>query len=87
MRQLLAFALLVACTAAEVAVAVVPGARAARVTALCGLLMVKAAIVLMLFMRAQPSQRATRLVWAALAVGIGYAVVLMMEAAFRAGVA
>ena len=80
------FVALVALTAAELGVALAPGDRATRVAALAGLLGAKVAVVLTLFMRAQASRRAARLTVAALATAIGFAVVLMLEAAWRAGV-
>ena len=42
-------------------------------------------MVLTLFMRAQARRRAARLTLAALATAVGFAVVLMLEAAWRAG--
>jgi len=43
-------------------------------------------VVLTLFMRAQSGRRAARLTVVALAAAVGFAVVLMLEAAFRARV-
>jgi hypothetical protein len=78
------FVALCALTAAELGIALAGGDRALRITALVGLLGVKFAVVLSFFMRAQASRRAARLTLAALAAAVGFAVVLMLEAAFRA---
>lgn len=78
------FLFLLGLTGAELWVATTPAERAARITALAGLLMLKAGVVLMLFMHGRSRLRVSWLVFAGLAVGVGYAVVLMMEAAFRA---
>ena len=83
---LMPFVALIVLTAAELGVALAGGDRATRVTALSGLLGAKVAVVLTLFMRAQTSRRAARLTVAALATAVGFAVVLMLEAAWRAGV-
>jgi hypothetical protein len=83
---LLPFLTLIALTAAEIGIALAGGDRATRITALVGLLGVKAAVVLTLFMRAQASRRAARLTICALATAVGFAVVLMLEAAYRARV-
>jgi hypothetical protein len=81
--SLVPFVGLVVLTAAELALALAPGDRALRITALVGLLGAKMAVVLTLFMRAQASRRAARLALVALAAAVGFAVVLMLEAAFR----
>jgi heme/copper-type cytochrome/quinol oxidase subunit 4 len=57
--------------------------RAARVTALCGLLMAKAGLVLAVFLRVGGRRRDPRLALAALFLAAGFAVVLMIEMAFR----
>jgi heme/copper-type cytochrome/quinol oxidase subunit 4 len=80
------FLALVALTAAELLVATAGGERAARITALAGLLMAKVALVLTFFMRARASRRAARLALVALVAAAGFAVVLMLEAASRARV-
>lgn len=57
--------------------------RAARVTVLCGLLMAKAGLVLAVFLRVGGRRRDPRLALAALFLASGFAVVLMLEMAFR----
>ena len=64
-----AFLALVALTAAELAIFSAGVERTLRITALVGLLMAKAAVVLTLFMRARASRRAARLTLAAFADG------------------
>ena len=80
------FLALAGLTAAELGIALAGGDRAVRIAALVGLLAVKATVVLTLFMRAQAGRRAARLTVVALAAAVGFAVVLMLEAAFRARV-
>ena len=81
------FLVLLALTAAELAIATAGvGDRATRIAALVGLLSAKATVVLTFFMRAQASRRAARLTMAAIAAAVGFAIVLMLEAAFRARV-
>jgi heme/copper-type cytochrome/quinol oxidase subunit 4 len=78
------FGVLLALTVAELVVAVVLDLdRAARVTALCGLLIAKAALVLTVFLRVGARRRDPRLALAALFLAAGFAVVLMLEMAFR----
>jgi heme/copper-type cytochrome/quinol oxidase subunit 4 len=79
-----AFLTLVALTAAELAVLDARGGRAARITVLVGLLLTKVAVVLELFMHARSSRRSSRLTVLALLMAVGFAVVLMLEAAFKA---
>ena len=84
----LAMAAVAALTVAEILVARSDGERALRITALAGLLMAKVGWVLLIFMRARARavRVAARFVVAALLLSAGYAVVLMLEAAFRARV-
>jgi heme/copper-type cytochrome/quinol oxidase subunit 4 len=78
------FGVLLALTVAELTVAVALDLdRAARVTALCGLLIAKAGLVLTVFLRVGTRRRDPRLVLAALFLAAGFAVVLMLEMAFR----
>jgi cytochrome c oxidase subunit IV len=84
-RTVAAFASLVALTALELGVFHLSGDRAARVTALAGLAMTKAAVVLAIFMDLRTSPRALKLAaLLPLLLAPGFAVVLMLEAAFRA---
>jgi hypothetical protein len=83
--HLLAFGALLALVALELVVVRLDAERAERVTALAGLAMAKAALVLTVFMglgRESRLVRATAL--APLLLAPGFAVVLMLEAAFRA---
>ena len=80
------FALLAALTACELFVAGMDAGRAARITALAGLLMAKVGLVLSFFMRARASRRAARLTLLAIGVAAGVAVVLMLETVFRVNV-
>jgi heme/copper-type cytochrome/quinol oxidase subunit 4 len=57
--------------------------RAARVTVLCGLLIAKVGLVLTVFLRVGARRRDPRLALAALFLAGGFAVVLMLEMAFR----
>jgi heme/copper-type cytochrome/quinol oxidase subunit 4 len=78
------FGVLLALTVAELGVAVVLDLdRAARVTALCGLLIAKVGLVLTVFLRVGDRRRDPRLALAALFLAAGFAVVLMLEMAFR----
>jgi hypothetical protein len=78
-----AFGALIAMTAGELLIAGMSAGRAARITALAGLLIAKVALVLSFFMQARASRRAA----AAVVVSIGFAaaaaVVLMLETVFR----
>ena len=83
----MAFAALVAITALELAVVQLPlpGERAARITALVGLGTTKVATLLMFFMNLRGEPRGLRLgVLLPLLLAPGFAVVLMLDAAFRA---
>ena len=80
------FALIAALTACELLVAGMDAGRAARITALAGLLMAKVGLVLSFFMRARASRRAARLTLLAIGVAAGVAVVLMLETVFRVNV-
>ena len=80
------FALLAALTACELGVPELDAGRAARITALAGLLMAKVGLVLSFFMRARASRRAARLTLLAIGVAAGVAVVLMLETVFRVNV-
>jgi cytochrome c oxidase subunit IV len=77
------FALLAALTACELVVPGMEAGRAARITALAGLLMAKVGLVLSFFMRARASRRAARLTLLAIGVAAGAGVVLMLETVFR----
>jgi len=80
-------ALLAALTACELVVSGMEDAgRAARITALAGLLMAKVGLVLSFFMRRRASRRAARLTLLAIGVAAGVAVVLMLETVFRVNV-
>jgi hypothetical protein len=82
---LVAFAALVLATSVELWLAVgASGARGTRIAALAGLLIAKAGIVLGWLMKARTHRRAAALTLAAMAVALGYGVILMLEAAFRA---
>lgn len=85
LRASSAFAALVAITALELAVVQLPIERAARITALVGLGVTKVATVLMLFMNLRGEPRGLRLgMLLPLLLAPGFAVVLMLDAAFRA---
>jgi hypothetical protein len=79
-----AFVALVALTAGELAVATTPGDRRARIAGLSCLLLAKVAAVLTWWMGARRSRRAARLVAVALVLAVGFAVVLMADAAAQA---
>jgi len=80
------FALVAALTACELFVAGMDAGRAARITALAGLLMAKVGLVLSFFMRARANRRAARLTLLAIGVAAGVAVVLMLETVYRVNV-
>jgi len=80
------FALLAALTACELFVAGMDAGRAARITALAGLLMAKVGLVLSFFMRARANRRAARLTLLAIGVAAAAGVVLMLEMVFRVNV-
>jgi heme/copper-type cytochrome/quinol oxidase subunit 4 len=77
------FAVVAALTAAELGVVGLDVGRAARVTALCGLLLAKVGLVLKLFLRVGARRRDPRFALGALFLASGFAVVLMLEMAFR----
>jgi hypothetical protein len=85
---ILAAVAVAALTGAEIAIAGGEIARAAKITALVGLLLAKAGVVGFAFMGLALGlplgRRSARLTLVAVAVAAGYAVVLMLEAAFRA---
>ncbi|MDB4983451.1 MAG: hypothetical protein JWM82_4203 [Myxococcales bacterium] len=84
-RLVLALGALFALTALEVTVVDLPVERALRVTALVGLAMTKALLVLVAFMRLGREPRIIRFTaLVPLFVAPGFAVALMLEAAFRA---
>jgi heme/copper-type cytochrome/quinol oxidase subunit 4 len=85
LRYLTAFAAMVTITTFELVVIQLPVERAARITALVGLAATKGAVVLMLFMNLRREGRGLRLsMLAPLLLAPAFAVVLMLEAAFRA---
>jgi cytochrome c oxidase subunit IV len=77
------FAALIAMTVAELTVVDLQIGRAARVTVLCGLLLAKAGLVSTVFLRVRLRRRDPRLALAAVLLAAGFAVVLMLETAFR----
>jgi heme/copper-type cytochrome/quinol oxidase subunit 4 len=77
------FVVLAALTVAELVVVGLDVDRAARVTALCGLLLAKVGLVLKLFLRIGARRRDPRFALGALFLAAGFAVVLMLEMAFR----
>ncbi|HEY7375151.1 MAG TPA: cytochrome C oxidase subunit IV family protein [Polyangia bacterium] len=78
-----AFCALIALTAAELIVAGMTAGRAARITALSGLLIAKVALVLSFFMQARKDRRASAPVLVAIAFAAAAAVVLMLETVWR----
>lgn len=72
-------------TAAEIAVAGAAGPARDRTTALAGLLLAKAGILLAFSLRGTPRRPGPRLALLALVLAVGFAVVLMLEAVYRAG--
>ena len=80
------FALLAALTACELVVVGMDAGRAARITALSGLLIAKVGLVLSFFMRMRANRRAARLTLLAIGVAVGVAVVFMLETVFRVNV-
>jgi caa(3)-type oxidase subunit IV len=84
-RLVLALGALFVLTALEVGVVNLPVERALRVTALVGLAMTKALLLLVAFMRLGREPRLIKFTaLVPLFVAPGFAVVLMLEAAFRA---
>jgi caa(3)-type oxidase subunit IV len=87
-RHLMVFVALVALTILELAVIELDVGRAARITALCGLAMAKAAALLLFFMQLWTESRALRLTAALpLVLAPGLTIVLMLDAIFRLGAA
>jgi hypothetical protein len=83
-RLMLALFVLLVITASEVIVAGLPVDRTARITALAGLAMTKASILLVAFMRLGRQSFIVRLaILAPLVLGPGFAVAVMLDAAFR----
>jgi len=80
------FALLALLTAAEILVATSGSDDRLRTTALAGLLMAKAGILLAWSLRASLRRPAHRLALLALPLAAGFTVVLMLEAVYRTGV-
>jgi len=84
-RFLVPFVALIALTGLELLVVGQPAERAARVTALVGLSTTKAAVILLGFMGLRGEPRVMRLtIVAPLLIAPAFAVVLMLESAFRA---
>jgi heme/copper-type cytochrome/quinol oxidase subunit 4 len=80
-----AFLALLALTALELTVIHLDATRAARITDLAGLAMTKAAVVLMFFMNLRSESKPLRFTaLLPLLVAPGFAVVLMLEAAYHA---
>ena len=77
------FAALAALTVAELVVATSAAAARARATALGGLLIAKAGVVLGACLRVSWRRASPRLALVALVVASGFAVVLMLEAVFQ----
>jgi hypothetical protein len=76
---------MLALTALEISVVGLPVDRAARITALVGLALTKALVVLTAFMRIGRESRVLRsALIVPLVVAPGFAVALMLDAAFRA---
>ena len=83
-RLVLALLALLAITALEVIVVGLPVDRTARITALCGLAMTKALVLLVSFMRIGRESRIIRFaILAPFLLGPSFAVALMLDAAFR----
>lgn len=78
-----AFIALVALTSGELMVIGLDAGRAARITALAGLLMAKVGAVLAFFMHARVNRRAAWLALVAIGLAAGAGVVLMLETAYR----
>jgi presenilin-like A22 family membrane protease len=80
------FATLIGFTALELIVVGLTMERAARITALAGLLIAKVSLVVFFLMHARANRRSARLTLAAIAFGAGVAVLLMLETAWRVSV-
>jgi hypothetical protein len=78
-----AFCALIALTVAELIVAGMAAGRAARITALAGLLIAKVALVISFFMQARKDRGASAGVVVAIAFAGAAAVVLMLETISR----
>jgi hypothetical protein len=74
---------LVALTCAELIVIGLDADRAARITALAGLLMAKVGAVMAFFMHARANRRAAWFALVAIAFAAGAGVVLLLETAYR----
>ncbi len=83
--RLALFVALAALTPVEVALATSAGGARWRTTALCGLLLLKVGLLLAFSLRATLRRPGPRLVLVALLTAAGFTVVLMLEAAYRAG--
>jgi cytochrome c oxidase subunit IV len=81
-----AFGALVALTLCELLVARMAAGRAARITALAGLLMAKVGLVLSFFMHARASRRAAAFALIAIGFAAAAGVVLMLETVWRVNV-
>ncbi|HXJ22164.1 MAG TPA: hypothetical protein VMT03_18220 [Polyangia bacterium] len=81
-----AFAVLAILTAAEIVVASSGVGDRPRVTALTGLLLAKAGILLVFSLRASWRRSAPRLALIALLLAVGFTIVLMLESVYRTGV-
>ena len=83
-RLVLALASLLALTALEVVVVGLPVDRTARITALCGLSMTQALLLLVAFLRIGRESRIVRLaILVPLVLAPSFAVALMLDAAYR----
>jgi heme/copper-type cytochrome/quinol oxidase subunit 4 len=83
-RLVVALVVMLAFTALEVIVVGLPVDRTARITALCGLAMTKALLLMTAFMRIGRESRVVRLaLMAPLFFAPVFAVALMLDAAFR----
>jgi hypothetical protein len=80
------FALLAALTAGELFVIGMAASRAARIGALGGLLMAKVGIVLSWVMGGRAARSTAVLPLVAIAMAVGFGVVLMLEIVFRVNV-
>jgi hypothetical protein len=83
-RLVLALAAMLALTALEVIVVGLPVDRTARITALCGLSMTKALVLLAAFLRVGRESRIVRLaILGPVFLAPAFTVALMLDAAFR----
>ena len=81
----IAFGALVALSTAELLVSRLAASRQLRITLLAGVLMAKIGLVLVAFLRVRANRRSTGLLGVALVMAAGFAIVLMLESWFRAG--